>query len=359
LGLYKKRRSPYWWMTYMADGEQVFESTGTTSKSLATRIWRKRENEVASGKFKLDWPGERIAFEEMCKEFEKSHFAAISENTIKGYQAYLKHLKAFFGEHVLTRITAKLVEEYRDHRRQQPSIRRKGRTLKGATVNRELECLTCLLDLAAQRKYIPENPARAVKHFNELRERPAKQMLTLEQENRILSVAPPYLRVGIILLVQTGGRTYTEGFRLRWDQVDWTNRLIHFGNDVKTPGSSEPLPLTDLAFRVLQKWKDESRSDSPYIFPSLRKPGAPVGTVKTTWHSTLKRAGVPHFPIYNLRHAFCTRLSWVAPDAVIERAMRHTSPETKRIYQLSMVEQVREAMEKANERVYGGRVTVH
>jgi integrase len=79
----------------------------------------------------------------------------------------------------------------------------------------------------------------------------------------------------------------------------------------------------------------------------------------TTWRSTLRRAGVPHFPIYNLRHAFCTRLSWVAPDAVIERAMRHTSPETKRIYQLSMVEQVREAMEKANQRVYGDRVTVH
>jgi integrase len=57
----------------------------------------------------------------------------------------------------------------------------------------------------------------------------------------------------------------------------------------------------------------------------------------------------------NLRHAFCTWLSWVAPDAVIERAMRHTSPETKRIYQLSMVEQVREAMEKANQKVYGGR----
>ena len=54
------------------------------------------------------------------------------------------------------------------------------------------------------------------------------------------------------------------------------------------------------------------------------------------------------------RHAFCTRLSWVAPDAVIERAMRHTSPETKRIYQLSMVEQVREAMEKANQKCMAG-----
>jgi len=292
-------------------------------------------------------------------EFEKSHFASISENTIKGYRAYLKHLLVFFGDRVLVNLNSKMVEEYRGHRRQQPSIRYMGRTLKGATVNRELEYLTCILDLAVQRKYIPENPARAVKHFNELRERPAKQMLTLDQENRILDAASPHLRVGIILLVQTGGRTYSEGFRLRWDQVDWENRFIHFGNDVKTPGSSEPLPLTDLAFRVLQKWKEKSGSDSLYIFPSLRKPGFPIGSVKTTWRSTLRRAGVPHFPIYNLRHAFCTRLSWVAPDAVIERAMRHTSPETKRIYQLSMVEQEREAMEKANQNLYGGRVTVH
>jgi len=37
--------------------------------------------------------------------------------------------------------------------------------------------------------------------------------------------------------------------------------------------------------------------------------------------------------------------------------MRHTSPETKRRYQLGMVEQVREAMEKANQEVYAERVT--
>jgi len=68
---------------------------------------------------------------------------------------------------------------------------------------------------------------------------------------------------------------------------------------------------------------------------------------------------VSHSPLYNLRRAFCTRLSWAAPDAVIERPLRHTSPETKRIYRRSMVEQVREAMENANQKVYGGSVTIH
>jgi hypothetical protein len=37
----------------------------------------------------------------------------------------------------------------------------------------------------------------------------------------------------------------------------------------------------------------------------------------------------------------------------VQRAMRHSSPETKRHYQLGMVEQVRQNLEKANEKVYG------
>jgi hypothetical protein len=56
-----------------------------------------------------------------------------------------------------------------------------------------------------------------------------------------------------------------------------------------------------------------------------------------------------------LRHVFCTRLSWVAADAVVQRAMRHSSPEMKRHYQLGMVDQVRESIERANQRAYQGK----
>ena len=43
----------------------------------------------------------------------------------------------------------------------------------------------------------------------------------------------------------------------------------------------------------------------------------------------------------------------VAADAVAQRAMGHTSPETKRRYQLGMADQVRQAVEKANQKAYG------
>ena len=359
MGLYQRSGSRFWWMTYTMNGVRMFESTKTTSKNLARKIWKKREGEIALGLFKVGWAGERMRFDQLCEEFERSHFAGLAENTVQGHRSYLKNLKAFFANCTLDKITVESVETYRDQRRQQPAKRNPKQTVKGATVNRELECLKCVLDLALNRKYIPENPASAVKHFNELRERPVRRMLTLDEERRILEVAPPHLRVAIILLSQTGGRTYSEGFSLRWDQVDFENKVIRLDNDVKTPGSVEPIPLSEYACDVLKAWKEEQGTGSRYVFPSPIFSDRPISTVKTAWNATLKRAGVPHFPLYTLRHVFCTRLSGVAPDAVVQRAMRHTSPETKRRYQLGMADQVRKAVEKANTRLYGRRRALH
>ncbi len=355
MGLYQRRGSRFWWMTYTVQEERRFESTKTTSKEIANKIWKHREGEIALGLFKIGWPGQHMRFGQLCDEFERSHFPSLSENTAKGHRSYLNNLKLFFGEHKLEHVTVNLVEAYRDQRRQQPARNKPGQTVKGATVNRELECLKCMLDLAVKRKYITENPAAQVKHFNELRERPTKRMLSLDEERRILEAAPDYLRVAIILLSQTGGRTYSEGLSLRWSQVDFEQRVIRLDNKVKTPGSAEPIPLSQYACDVLQAWKKESSPVGEHVFPSPIRAGKPISTVKTAWQATLKRAGVTAFPIYNLRHVFCTRLSEVAADAVVERAMRHTSPETKRHYQLGMAEQVRQAVEKTNKRLYGKR----
>ncbi|MGH9690479.1 MAG: tyrosine-type recombinase/integrase, partial [Candidatus Acidiferrales bacterium] len=149
-----------------------------------------------------------------------------------------------------------------------------------------------------------------------------------------------------------GGRTYSEGLSLRWEQVDLNNRVIHLSGNVKTKDSAQPVPLTHLASDVLLEWKKEQGSRSPFLFPSPANPEKPIGTVKRAWKTTLKKAGVSYFPIYNLRHVFCTRLSWVAPDAVVQRAMRHSSPETKRYYQLGLADQVREHLERVNEKTY-------
>ncbi|MCI0723686.1 MAG: site-specific integrase [Acidobacteria bacterium] len=359
MGLYKRGGSRFWWMSYTVDGLQQFRSTKTTSKDLAKKIWKKREGEIALDLFKVGSPGERIKFYELCQEFEHSHLPTLATRTRENVRMFLQNLRTFFGDRTLAEVDTRLIEDYRNNRSREKSKNDPTRAVKGATVNRELAYLKCMLGFAVKRKYIQENPAVGVKHFDERRERPTKRMLTLNEERQILEKAPPYLRVAIILLAQTGVRTYSEGFSLRWDQVDLNTKVVYLTGSVKTPGSSEPVPLTNLACDVLRAWKKEQGNGSPFLFPSPVKPDRPVTTVKTAWRSTLKNANVTYFPIYHLRHVFCTRLSWVAPDAIVQRAMRHMSPETKRHYQLGMAEQVRQSLERANRRVYGGGKVLH
>ena len=355
MGLYRRKGSKFWWMSYTADKERSFVSTKTSSKEIARKILRKREGEIALGLFKVGLQGERLTFGELCDEFLGSHTPTVSINSQRNHQLFVKNLRGYFGNRKLTEIHRRMIEEYRNHRRRQPSQRNPKTTVKGATVNREIQCLHCIFQFAITRKYITESPAAGVKHFDERRERPTKRMLGVDEEQRILEAAPPHLRVAIILLVQTGGRTYTEGLSLRWEQVDLENLVIHLGGDVKTKDSAQPVPLTRLACEVLQEWRKGQTRQSPFVFPSPYNLDKPIGTVKTAWKATLRRAGVSYFPIYNLRHVFCTRLSWVAPDAVVQHAMRHSSPETKRFYQLGLAHQVREHLERVNQKTHQER----
>jgi integrase len=355
VGLYKRKDSRFWWMGYTAKGEQRCESTKTSSKELAKKIWKKREAEIALGRFQVGWPGERMIFAELCEEFLHSHSSTLSPKSQENHRMFGKHLRAYFGDRKLTEIDERAVVEYRNYRHRQPLKRDPKRTVKGATVNRELACLHCIFQFALKRKYIGENPTSGVKHFDERHERPTKKMLTAEEERRILEAAPPHLRVAIVLLVQTGGRTYSEGLSLRWDQLDLVHGVLHLGGSVKTTDSTQPLPLSRLACDVLKEWRKEQGKESLYVFPSPQNLSKPIQSVRRAWRTALDKAGVSYFPIYNLRHVFCTRLSWVAPDAVVQRAMRHSSPETKRHYQLGMVDQVREGIERANKQAYQGQ----
>ena len=292
MGLYRRKRSRFWWISYTVEGVQRFQSTKTTSKELARKIVKKREGEIALGLFGAGWAGDRMNFRQLTEEFARSHTSTLSVKSQQNHRLFMKNLQVFFGERRLTAINQQMVEEYRDYRRQQPLKWHPERITKGATVNRELECLQCMFQFAVRRRYIPENPASEVRHFDERRERPIKRMLTVEEEQRLLGAAPPYLRVGIFLLAQTGGRTYSEGLSLRWDQVDLDNAVIHLSGELKTEASAQPVPLTSLACQVLRRWKAELPSTSPYVFPSPGNPLKPIGSVKRAWRTTLKKARV-------------------------------------------------------------------
>src|SRR5882724_7409443 len=56
------------------------------TRELATKVWKKRESEIVLGLFKVGWAGERMRFEQLVAEFERSHFAGLTENTVRGHR---------------------------------------------------------------------------------------------------------------------------------------------------------------------------------------------------------------------------------------------------------------------------------
>jgi site-specific recombinase XerD len=187
-------------MSYTWKNEQHFESTKTTSKTLATNILKRREAEITMKLFNLGKKGERMSFTELCKEFESAHLPTLAPSTQTNVRDFLENMRKFFGDRPVATIDTGLVTQYRNHRKMEPSKNNPTRSIKGATVNRELAYLRCMFNFAVERRHLSENPADHVKPLDERRDRPAKRMLALDEEQRILESAPPYLRVAIVLL---------------------------------------------------------------------------------------------------------------------------------------------------------------
>lgn len=93
-----------------------------------------------------------MTFEELCEEYEQVHVSTLSESSRESFKWQKKNLLETFSGLMLTEIDTRLIEEYKLQRRKQPSKNNSRRTVKGATVNRELETLQTMFKLAKQRK---------------------------------------------------------------------------------------------------------------------------------------------------------------------------------------------------------------
>jgi len=87
----------------------------------------------------------------------------------------------------------------------------------------------------------------------------------------------------------------------RWEDIDFSQKVI-FVTHSKTPeGESREIPLTErLHDHLIQRRKDEG------LVIEFR--GQPIRIIKRTWKTALKNAAVRHVRFHDLRHTFNTRL---------------------------------------------------
>ncbi len=280
-----------------------------------------------------------------------------AEKTHRDNLEVLKNLRPVFGAVRLSDITAESIEEYIERRlgagrriRTKQGINYRGK-IKPATAHKELRVLRRILSVAVKKKRLAVNPCGAVEFPVRVSATTRKpHYMSGSEQERIEFFAPDYLRDVIVILVEMGLRPYKELAPMKKQQVDLENGVIHIA-DSKTENGVADMPMTDLARAAFER-RIAATPDSAYLFPTSRVSSKPyIGSFKKAWAATLKRAGVEHFSIYELRHTFATRLSagGVADHFVTQMLRQRDSAVFKR-YSQAKLNMMREALGKLDRR---------
>jgi integrase len=160
--------------------------------------------------------------------------------------------------------------------------------------------------------------------MNERKERLQAKPFTLEEEQKLLSVAKGYLKPLIVLLVDTGLRVGKEALPLRWADLDFENGLVNVRQS-KTQGGIRSLPLTARLKAELIRWKRLAGKQSDFVFAYPLDQSKHLQKVPKSWARALKDAKVERRRIYDLRSTFATRLNAAGvPQVFIDQLMGHS-----------------------------------
>ena len=317
--VYKHPRSKFWWVRYRSrEGRIVRESTGATDNEKAEHFLRDRLDSRDEGTLPVVLASKELTFDEWADWFleRKSKPPYRAEKTHLENVNALKFLRPTFGSQRLSDITTDAIEDYierrlRSERRVHTKFGVQYRSrLKAATVHKEFRILRRILNVAVKRKRLGANPCGEVEFPVRVTNATRKpHFMTASEQAQIEFLAPDYLRDAVVILVEMGLRPYKELTPMRREQVDLENGLVHIP-DSKTDNGIADMPMTELA-KVAFRRRIEATPDSNYLFPTwrsgARKPH--LTSFKKIWASTLERAGLRYFSIYELRHSFATRLS--------------------------------------------------
>jgi integrase len=217
-------------------------------------------------------------------------------------------------------------------------------TTNPRTANKLRALLSTVWNHAIRRGEATTNPVTFVARFTEQsRERFLKED-ELQAFLNALAVEAPTWRDYFLVALLTGQRRENLS-RMRWDEIDLDSCVWHIPAVKSKSRRANAVPLTDLAVGLLRRRRAEISSE--WVFPS--DPGSKSGCVReprAPWLRILKRAGILHLRVHDLRRSVG---SWLGASGTnsytIARALGHQSVRSGEVYVRLGSDTVRNAMD--------------
>lgn len=270
-------------------------------------------------------------------------YSETNKKSYKGDVFSTKILLKYLGNIELEQITPQMIEDFK--------IKIKNdRKNKNATINRHLEALSKMLNIAVANNLLNKNPMWSVKKLRE--DNHKVRVLSLDEEKRLFEeiergyevvgrdrkrkIIYPYLHLKplIVCALQTGMRR-GEIFNLKWSNIDFE---YEFAELLETKsGKSRRVPISSKFMKIL----NQLDRNTEYVFTNPAT-GKPYNDIKNSFHTVLEKANIENFRFHDFRHTAATRMLEKGADirtvqeilghssVVVTQRYTHTTPQYKK-----------------------------
>jgi integrase len=313
---YRRKDSIVWWASFVdASGKRVRRTTGTSNR---------REAKALEAKWKLEafkanqWGDEpERNFSELMVAYLK--VSAREKRSHDRDLVSVRHLRRAFGGRSLNTLVAVDIRSYIASRREQG--------ISPSTINKEIGVLSAALNWARRElDWDVPNPVLGRK----LKEPDGRvRWITRSEANALLNAASQEPKAAhLVDLIRLGlhtGMRRGEMLGLEWRRVDLREGLVYLEAENQKSGKFGSVPLNKEACNAVlsrARFRAEHCPGSPWVF--AHKDGSRIQSVKNSFKSSCKRAGIQNFRIHDLRH---TCAAWLVQAGVsireVAELLRH------------------------------------
>jgi integrase len=332
--VYQQKGSARWSIGYYVQGpdgraKEVRESSGSTKKSDAVALLRKRTGQIANGAFVEPVVQKTTRLSDL-ERLVTDNYRVTGLRSSVSLAGHFKRMSDQFGDVLVAQLGTAQIEAFKAS-----ALER----YKPASINRSLAALKRGFKLARRSGLVVTEPV-----IEMLREDNARQGFLEDADFRALCDAlPKQLRDAVTFLYLSGWRP-GEMKSLEWSDVDLPDKMIRLRPEHSKNKLGRKLPLSGELLEVIKRAHSQRRLGCPFVF---HRDGHPIGSFRKAWATACKIAKLGHVLTYDMRRSAVRNFVRAGIDQTVAMARSgHKTVSVFQRYNITSEDDMRAAAEK-------------